>query len=113
MKSAIAILVTLGMLASPAHARDRDDDYRHYQHEGHQHKKSNNDAIVYGIGGLILGAVIASSLEDRPKQQATPQYDYVYDSEREAYERGRAERARQERVEREQRAYQCGYYGNC
>jgi len=111
MKSAIAILVTLGMLASPAHARDR-DDYRHYQHEGHQHKKSNNnDAIAYGIGGLILGAVIASSLEDRPKQQASPQY--VYDTERAAYERGRAERARQEREAREQRAYQCGYYGNC
>ena len=112
MKSAIAILVTLGMLASPAHARDHDDYQRHYRHEGHQAKKSNNnDAIVYGIGGLILGAVIASSLEDRPKQQASPQY--VYDTERDAYERGRAERARQERVEREQRAYQCGYYGNC
>jgi hypothetical protein len=113
MKSAIAILVTLGMLASPAHARDR-DDYRHYQHEGHQHKKSNNDAIVYGIAGLIIGAAVASSLDDHPKQQqATPQYGYTYDSERAAYGRGRAERARQEREAREQRAYQCGYYGNC
>jgi len=85
------------------------------------------------IGGVI-GAVLVESYKDAKKNPSynynynynnyntyrndpcyyiSNDYTYRYNSERGAYERGVAARQCQEQEERKQRAYDCGYNGNC
>ena len=121
MKTSIAVLTSICLIASPVLARENtyrepghgyrnyeQSDYRNYDNREHYHKKNNNgDKIAIGLAGLIIGAALmnAAQTPQAPVVVATP--------EQQAYERGRQERLRIEQAQREQRAYECGYYGNC
>jgi Ni/Co efflux regulator RcnB len=96
MKKIVSIITMAAMLAvsSPAVAGGRDRDYRwgvdHNRHGHSEHRRSHKKrergvstggAIAIGVGGIILGAVIANSnrntRNDRynyPVQQRQPQY---------------------------------------
>ena len=128
----IAVIVLLSICATSVSAREYGGHYqvdtqrnsggeweRNYREHSHVDtrrdfgkKNNNSEKIAIGVGALILGAVIAGaySHRDDPEIQTQPYYN---DNEQEAYQRGLRARLERERIEREQRAYQCGYYGNC
>ena len=114
MKKIIIGAVVLSLLATPAFAKVKARDLL--------------------LGGII-GAVLVESYKEAKKNPSynynynynntyntyrndpcyyTPSdYAYRYDSERAEYERGVAARQCREQEERKQRAYDCGYNGNC
>jgi hypothetical protein len=114
MKATIALVTSICLIASPVIARE--NTYRepgrgyHTYEEPHSYHKKNNDTterVAIGLAGLIIGAAIMNAAQTPPTPVVT------LTREQQAYERGRQERLRIEQAQREQRAYECGYYGNC
>lgn len=70
-------VMLLGLLAcsNVAEAHDRSyrhnhhsEYYRHYHHNDHRRRKSDNDDWAWAVGGLILGAAIANSQNEKQQQ---------------------------------------------
>lgn len=104
--------LALALVATPAAAQYRYDPYQpRYEHRHSRGKVTTGEAVAIGIGALVLGAALADSNRQRQYNPA-PAYGYTT-PEQDAYERGRLDRQREEQARREQRAYECGYYGRC
>lgn len=117
----IAVIALLSIFATSVSAREYGGEWeRNYREHSRVDtrkdfgkKNNNSEKIAIGVGALILGAVIADAYNHRQNNTNIQRQPYYDDYEQEAYQRGLRARLERERIEREQRAYQCGYYGNC
>lgn len=95
MKILVTALTALSLIATPALAQHRDDrwgvdsnrnspyygrqvGYPSYGYDRHDHrnKKNNNDALVAGVAGLIIGGMIVNSARKYEEQYPTNTQTY-------------------------------------
>lgn len=118
----ILLAIALALTVTSVQARDywdarREIQERYERNGGGRHYGGNYYNGYYNgyyhHGGLnrdeklILGAALIYSIA-KNAQQSDPAY-----RERKAFEQGLHAREREIQAERERRAYECGYYGNC
>lgn len=88
---AMSVMLLGTLAATPAQSQHRDDrwgvdsnrnspyygrqvgDNRHY-YERHGKKKNNNDALIAGVAGLIIGGMIVGAAQSQPAQQPYQTY---------------------------------------
>jgi len=97
MKKFIAAVAVLSLVATPALAQHRDDRWgvdsnrnspyygrqvgENSQYYDHRSKKNNNDAIIAGVAGLIIGGIIGSSTRNQEQQYPTNTQTYPLTSQ--------------------------------
>lgn len=77
--SALCALLMFGAVAAPAYADHRgrgwSRGYDDYHYDRRRHRDRDNDAIVAGVVGLAIGALIGSAAS-RPRYAEPPRYHY-------------------------------------